>query len=223
MYDKVLDTLKFKNEKIFLKEFHVQRSFEACQLVNARILLSEVLAIYDQLEKQFYKEAEGAKMLRLVFNPQDLLNFEVSVVAKSILPDVVTLELMKKHTQPTGLGSQNFKWSHRDAWDQILKNKNPKADDVLCVNIKNEVTETARCNLFFYDLSRDLVLTPPLQAGCINGVYRRYVIHNGSIMLPDLGLKTIRVENIFSSEVEKYQIFAANSVREVLKASLLKD
>ena len=140
MYDKVLDTLKFKNEKIFLKEFHVQRSFEACQLVNSKTLLSEVSDIYDQLEKQFHKEAEGAKMLRLVFNPQDLLNFEVAVIAKSVLSEIITLELMSKALQPHGLGTQNYKWTHRNLWDQILKEKNPKADDVICINSKNEVT-----------------------------------------------------------------------------------
>lgn len=223
MLDKVLDTLKFKDSKIFLKEFHVQRSFEACALVDPQTHLVEIKQIYDQLESQYATELKQTHILRLEFNPLDLLNFEVSVIEKSRLPEVLTLELMRTPIQIPGLGSQNYKWSQRQQWDHILKAKNPKADDVICVNLKNEVTETTRCNLFFYDSSRDLVLTPPLHAGCINGVYRRYVIESGSIMLPELGTKKIRVENILSYEIIKYQIFAANSVREVLKAHLLRD
>ena len=66
-------------------------------------------------------------------------------------------------------------------------------------------------------------IEPYFQAGCINGVYRRYVIEDGSIMLPELGSKKIRVENILSYEIGKYQIFAANSVREIMKCRLLRD
>lgn len=223
MSDKVLDTLKFKDSKIFLKKFHVQRSYEACALVDPQTQLVEIKQIYDQLESQYSAELTQTNILRIEFNPLDLLNFEVSVIEKSKLPEILTLELMRTALQTPGLGSQNYKWSQREQWDHILKSKNPKADDVICVNLKNEVTETVRCNLFFYDTNRDLVLTPPLHAGCINGVYRRYVIESGSIMLPELGSKKIRVENILSYEIIKYQIFAANSVREVMKANLLHD
>ena len=144
MSNKVLDTLKFKDSKIYLKDFHIQRSFEACAMIYPQTHLIEFKQIYDQLESQFGTELKQTNILRLEFDPFDLINFKVSVVEKSELPEILTLELIRTPIQTPGLGSQNYKWTERKAWDELLNSKNPKADDIICVNLKSEVTETAR-------------------------------------------------------------------------------
>ena len=122
--------------------------------------------------------------------------------------------------QPSGIGSKNFKWLERDFWDQINSLKAITADDVLTINEKMQVVETSRFNLFFYDPAEKVVMTPTLSSGCIHGVYRRWALGNKFITLPNLGAVSIFAKDILFSEIHRYQIFVANSVREVLSAEL---
>lgn len=52
-------------------------------------------------------------------------------------------------------------------------------DDVMLYNIHNAVTETSICNIAFYRRSK--WITPPLAAGCISGVLRRWLLENHRI------------------------------------------
>ena len=63
--------------------------------------------------------------------------------------------------------------------------------------------------------------TPPLASGCINGVYRRFVMNEGFINLPHWGRTEIKEYSILANDLSKYQLFVANSVRGVLPAELL--
>ncbi len=217
----VLDTFKFKEGKIFLKKYHFERSLEACQMINPQVSQNELEKIYEEIEERYSKVIRKNQILRLLLTTDVDPVPKTEIILKSEFPSIPTLQLITEIKQTEGIGKQNYKWTDREFWTNAMRLRSKEADDVICENANEELTETSRFNLFFYDKKSDQVFTPRLDSGCINGVYRRYVMYTGSIMLPDIGLKQISEKLILSSELNDYTIYIANSVREVLKARLL--
>jgi 4-amino-4-deoxychorismate lyase len=93
-------------------------------------------------------------------------------------------------TQPTS-DTISLKTTDRRAYDdariraglQPLGSLDPPAsdapDDVILYNTRNVVTESSVCNVAFYRNGR--WVTPPLAAGCISGVLRRWLIEQRRI------------------------------------------
>ncbi len=219
--NQILDTLKFKESEIYLKNFHQARTFEACRYLSPKIQFSEIENIYSEIEKKYSGLVSDDQILRLTFEFKEKFDCFVEVAEKVKLPIIVNLQINNEDFQSQGLGPQNYKWARREFWDYVLQKKNPIADDVICINQNFQLTETSRCNLFLLDQKKDLVLTPLLSSGCINGVYRRYVMSQGFIELPDIGKKKVQEADLAVQKISQYEIYVANSVREVLKAKLL--
>ena len=213
----VLDTFKINSSGIFLKDFHILRTQEAFLSVGVKAPIDKIKASYDLVEKE--NLTETCKMGRLIFQiPTAESSFKILEIAP--MKSVLKLQPILKVKQPSGTGSKNFKWLERDFWDQINSLKAITADDVLTINEKMQVVETSRFNLFFYDPAEKVVMTPTLSSGCIHGVYRRWALGNKFITLPNNGPVSIFEKDILFSEIHRYQIFVANSVREVLSVEL---
>ena len=215
----ILDTFKINSSGIFLKYFHIQRTQEALLCAGANIPSGKIETIYNLIEKQ--NNFEASKIGRLTFQISTA-EFNLQILEMNTLKPILKLDPILNLKQKSGTGPQNYKWADRDFWNKINLLRSPAADDVLTINKKMHVVETSRFNLFFFDPARQRVLTPTLSSGCIHGVYRRWALANNFITLPNLGPITIFEEDILFSEIDRYQIFVANSVREVLSAELLK-
>lgn len=93
-------------------------------------------------------------------------------------------------TQPTS-DTTSLKTTNRRAYDdariraglQPVGSHDPPAsdapDDVILYNTRNAVTESSICNVAFYRNAR--WITPPLAAGCISGVMRRWLLEHHRI------------------------------------------
>lgn len=235
----VLDTLKFKEGKIFLKKFHVQRTFEAMAFKKINVSLENVIRFYDLIEEETALRIEPQQILRISipvvsttgqsfeysFDPvRDLARgSQVEIVDTPYFSAAPKLALHFKDRQSSGIGEQNFKWTNREFWQKLLAQKKTGADDVLAINDKDQITETSRCNILFFDPQADLVFTPSLDSGCLNGVYRRFIMSQGTVQLPALGHKKIIEENLTAIDLNKknYSVYLINSIREVLPASIL--
>lgn len=213
----VLDTLKIKNNEIFLKKFHCLRTYEAFQSRQKPIEWQQAVKTYEEIQKKIIPSVKENEMVTVVFKTIENYQYEVKPISPLATP--VQLEISPSR-RISGSGPQNFKWSDRSVWEELQKNKRKDIDDVIVCNLNNYVTETTRFNLFFYDKLSDCVYTPDIESGCINGVYRRFVLDQGFIELPELNKKNIVQKNILIDDIEKYSIFVANSVRGVLKACL---
>lgn len=80
------------------------------------------------------------------------------------------------------------KTTRREVYEERLR-RHPKADDVLLVNERGELTESAIANVAVKLAGR--WCTPPVDAGCLPGVYRSVLIEQG-----DLVERTIRVDDL---------------------------
>ena len=79
-------------------------------------------------------------------------------------------------------------------------------DDLFIVNQKSEIIESSNSNVFF--LKEDVLLTPPLNSGCIEGVMRIEVIRAAK----DLGINVLE-SNVYEEDLEKSrEIFLTNVI-----------
>ena len=79
-------------------------------------------------------------------------------------------------------------------------------DDLFIVNQKSEIIESSNSNVFFF--KEDVLLTPPLNSGCIEGVMRIEVIRAAK----DLGINILE-SNVYEEDLEKSrEIFLTNVI-----------
>lgn len=89
-------------------------------------------------------------------------------------------------------------------------------DDALMLNEKNQVAEVTSANVFWAKKGR--LFTPPLTAGCLEGITRKYVIREAS----KLGLE-ITEENCNLGElVRADEVFISSSLKLVIGVSHIK-
>jgi branched-subunit amino acid aminotransferase/4-amino-4-deoxychorismate lyase len=220
MQKKILDSFKIENGKISYKLQHCQRTQEALAFLNKNISLDKILEIYEKLERSCASEnAKHEKVFRLTIDPDNIETPLLETRNLDPLPEVVRLHT-KKITENLSKERQ-FKWSDRSYWDELLKNLPSGCQDVLLYDSEDQAIETARCNLYLYDSGLDMVLTPKLDVGCLNGVLRRALLAEGAVDLPQLGYKKIVEQNIVLSDLKHApNLYIGNAVRGLLKASL---
>jgi branched-subunit amino acid aminotransferase/4-amino-4-deoxychorismate lyase len=216
----VLDSLRFDHGRIFLKRFHVERTSEALALLG-ETAGEKVTKLYDQIETQYASVIHENQVMRLLFKFENGLQHIIELTEKSFYPTVPKVQLLSTNLQKSGRGSQNYKWQDRSFWNEVLKQKHSEADDVILTNKAGQITETSRCNLFLLDKKNQVVLTPTLDSGCINGVYRRFVMSTGTVLLPGLGSMKVIERDTDVNEIMNFSIYVANSVRDIRAAELL--
>jgi para-aminobenzoate synthetase/4-amino-4-deoxychorismate lyase len=84
--------------------------------------------------------------------------------------------------------------------------------DALFLNERNELTEGARTNLFVQ--KGGILLTPPQEAGLLNGVLRRRLLREGRAQEAPLSLDDLR---------EAEAVFAGNGLRGLVRVRLVAD
>lgn len=212
---KIIDTLKISSTGIYLKKYHIQRTLEAFQELGTPVNEFSVHAMYQQIEDKNMSLKKEMKA-QLVFDSNELKNSTCVISDIENLPNPITLEISKNLFQISGRGLQNFKISKRDYWNQVLKNAH--CFDVIGVNQNDDITETSRFNLFF--LKDQIFYTPTLDSGCINGVYRRFLLSTGYYESA-LGRFEVIEKDIPVANIHNYEIFVANSLRGMNKAILI--
>jgi branched-subunit amino acid aminotransferase/4-amino-4-deoxychorismate lyase len=220
MYNsRILDTLIFKDSKIFLKESHIYRTFEAYGFLKIALPIAEVEKVYLDIENKYRDQLTPEQSLRVMFSSSLPLNYEVEI--RDLQPLQSTLKLQLHYLPEPQADFFKFKWENRQYWQDLIKKKTHRlVDDLILINPSNEVVETTSFNVFCYDERSLQVYTPSLSSGCLNGAFRRHVINSKLIELPEIGIRPVSEKKILSSELINYKIFAANSVRGVIAAEL---
>lgn len=225
----ILDTLKFENEKILYKKQHAERVFETYSFLNREFSEMLVFDIYDEIEKIYASQTTENDCLRITFLEDNVYEYAAEVRQIEKLDSPIKLFAVKEEYNFTGRDSH--KWADRSRWQNLSVRLRPGADDLLVINKKNEMVETSRCNLFLYDKVNDEVYTPPLRSGCLNGVFRRFVLSEKQIEIPGQGFKKIVKQDMPSSLVDlireksnqRYFLFTGNSIRGLMPAMILND
>lgn len=215
----ILDTFIFSDSEIKYKKFHCARTLEAFRFLDIN-LDEEIIACYDTIEKQFAGKVASDECVRVVFSVSQPTKYTVTVRKLEALSSEIKLNVVSLQSQPPP--DRAFKWENREAWELLAKNRPSGAFDTLVLN-SGLLVETSRFNIFCYDAAADLILTPELGTGCLNGVLRRFAMAAGFLSLPGAEKIKLIEKNIRYQEITKYKIYVGNSVRGVLSATLMDE
>lgn len=210
----ILDTFRISQNENPLIQFHIQRTLEAIQIYHSTTTYEDVAKIYKPFQ---LATSNPDQKCRLVIDPHTMTVIKSEITAIDLLSDEIKLELAHNQNQKTGLGIQNYKTTDRIYWDDNLKFKLPGTDDVIGVNSLKQITETSRFNLFIK--MHDLVFTPTLQSGCVNGCLRRSALKSGFIEINQKKY-SLKEKDFTISDLKLAEIFVGNSLRGITKASL---
>jgi len=227
-FNKILDTFLFENGEIHLKEFHIDRVFETYSFLKTKVTRADIAIIYDVITKQLQSE-NGSQSLQNPSRPQSEL---IRVMFDPVRPHKHTVEvkeldslhvpvrLVISETATAASETSQFKFADRKDWDLLLKSKPFDSDDVLLAR-DGHLIETSRFNLFLHVERENLVMTPTLNSGCLNGVLRRSLLQKGRVALP--GHNEVKIiERDFTIETAATNIlYVGNSVRGLLPSEIL--
>lgn len=211
-YTPIVDTLAFSDGISYLPE-HIERTFLAFRDQMVQIDMYQVQNLYQKIEQELSEKIKTADThkVRVIFNKDLTYRLEITPLEKK--SDAVVLQLMAFDKF-----LPQFKTIERSTWDNILKNKSAEADDVLVVNTQGHVVEASIYSVFYK--KGDEFFTPPISDGGIHSVYRAHHVKKSSITLDDRTFK-LSERSLPTSELESVELYVANSVRGLKKASLL--
>ncbi len=215
----ILDTFIFSNSEIKYKKYHCARTHEAFRFLNIN-LDEKITACYDEIEKQYSESVSSGECLRVVFSVTQPPEYSVTVRKLEALNREIILNVVSLQSQPGP--DRAFKWENREAWELLAKNRPAGTDDTLVLN-SGLLVETSRFNIFCHDATSNLILTPELNTGCLNGVLRRFTIDSGFLTLPGSEKIEVIEKNISFKDIHNYKIFVGNSVRGIRPASLMHE
>lgn len=197
----VIDTFKVTPEGIHLHKFHLNRTLDCLTFLKSSIPKNSIMELYEKYSHSDYEEK-----VRFEINPNDLTDIRIEKSSIDSIPTVINLEIARFHDQASGYGLHNYKTNQRDYWNKNLALKSSNSFDIIGINSAGHITETSRFNLFFK--RGNLLYTPPLDSGCLNGCLRQSLISE------------IIEANIQLSDIGKYEVFAGNSLRGLLPARI---
>jgi len=210
----IIDTFRIAQRENPLLPFHIQRTFEALQLIHATVTFEQIKKLYLPFE---IATSNPDQKCRLVIDPQTVTVIKSEITPIDLLDHEIKLELATHRHQTPGLGLQNYKTTDRKYWDDNLSLKWPGIDDIIGINSLSQITETSRFNLFIK--MQDLVFTPTLNSGCVNGCLRRSVLKNGFIEINHKSYALIE-KDFYVDDLKNCEIYVGNSLRGITKARL---
>lgn len=90
-------------------------------------------------------------------------------------------------------------------------------DDALLLNTNGDVAEVTTANIFW--VKRSKVYTPPLTAGCLDGVTRKVILANRK----ELGINLVEKSERLNDMLEADEIFISSSLKLVVGVSEIAD
>jgi branched-subunit amino acid aminotransferase/4-amino-4-deoxychorismate lyase len=212
----VLDTLLVSDSEITLKRFHIERTSETFKFLKYSFS-SEIEDVYSAVGARFQDNTDR-KIVRLLFSPKNPNDYDVEVsdFKDLAVPVKLRIENSVELIEPI----HKYKFSDRSRWQNLMKAT--EDTDVLLVKTGLAV-ETSRFNLFLHKKTENILLTPTLHSGCLNGVLRRSGIHYGKLQLPGGDAIPIMEKDFSLEEIlrPENKLFVGNSVRGLLPAEIV--
>lgn len=230
--DGLFETIKVLNGKILLADYHFERLFSGLSLLKYEIpgfftkekLGQEIrhLCSKNGCEKlarvrlSVFRGNGGLydedKMLQYVIECWPL-NESVNKLNENGLVINVYPDVQKSSDKFSNLKSANFLPYLMAA----LYAKENKLNDCLVLNIAGSIADTTIANVFI--IKNDIVITPGLEAGCVNGVMRRHLLAR----MQDAGYK-VQETTILIADIEAAdEVFLTNAIKGICWVKQFRD
>ena len=202
----LIETLRFEPANGFLRlDLHLQRLQSSAKELG---FLFDEAAIRAQL--QSHATGDQALRVRLCLMPDGKADIITAPFQPLSINAHWTLAIAE-----TRLSSTDTLLRHKTTRRQIYEAARAEftaaqADEVLLLNEKGELCEGTITSLFI-DTGNDMLLTPPLECGLLNGVLRQELLQQGKAKTAHLTLPDLQ---------NAHRIFAGNSLRGLIPAQI---
>lgn len=195
----LLETMRYQPEKgIELLQGHLQRLSRSASYWDIPLDLEAVGEALSGVE------GSKPKKVRLLVAPGGAVEVEVHDLEDVVEP--VELRLSGEKVDPS-----NPLWFHKTADRSRYPVSPEEGVEVLMMNLDRELTETNISNLLLR--FGDTWVTPPVESGCLPGVYRQSLLDAGAVAERRVTLDDLR---------EADEIAVTNAVRGYRKAVLIE-
>ncbi len=210
----ILDTFKVSSVVNPYLKYHINRTFQACLILNPFINKKNLTDIYLNLMNQNVEN----KKCRLRFNPQDLTETAIEFSDIDPLPELYTLSFARTFNSNIDHVLSSYKTSLRQYWTENLKNISTV--DVIGFNQNQFITDTSRFNIFILDQNQ--FYTPSLKSGCLNGCFRQYCLDQKLIALKGVNYPLYE-KDYTKDQITNKKIYLGNSLRGIISSELKID
>ena len=206
------ESIKVSDNKMFLTDYHYDRMMEGARYWNVSLPSKAVL--FNNLQELIDTVPYHSGKLRLQFCVD---------VQHDTLDHIAYLEegnkgftwqdqgwitaVFKDHFKPL-IPKANLKSNSRDVFllaHQWMRHN--ELDEAIILNEQGKIVESTICNIWWVE--DDVIYTPPLDAGCVQGVMRRFLLER----LADWNFQ-VGEENAYPSRLEQAsEIFLTNAIR----------
>jgi para-aminobenzoate synthetase/4-amino-4-deoxychorismate lyase len=195
---KIIETMKIEDGKIFLLDEHLVRMK---QTADYFLFSFDKKKIKSYLNKIINKTDTESYRLKLSMDKYGRLCHVISKLIR--IPQEIKV-IISKNTIHSKDRFQYFKTTNRRLYDREYKSfKAKEYFDAIYFNERGELAEGAISNIFIY--KNDVISTPPINAGILPGVYRKYLLKN------DSGIRERRL--YLADLLEADKMILTNSVR----------
>jgi branched-chain amino acid aminotransferase len=220
----LFETLLAIDERIVFMKEHLQRLYRGAKVIGLDIPVSRE-RLFQWMIKTVRAHPNRITKLRLTVTSGEAARFVGRQGKPQIILSASPHQLPDK---PFKLHVSEFRVDQDSIFRRIktlanaihataLKQAKLKGcDDALMLNEKKQVAEVTSANVFW--VKKGQVFTPPLTAGCLEGITRKYVFREAS----KLGLKITEKNCSLEELVRADEVFISSSLKLVIGVSHIK-
>ncbi len=220
----LFETLLAVGETIIFEKEHLQRLRRGARVIGLEIPVSfDILSKW--MKKTIRRHPDYIKKLRLTVTSGESARW----VGKQGKPQVIlSASPHQLPEEPYRLWVSDFRVDQRSVFRRIktlsyaihaaaLKQARKKGcDDALLLNQRSQVAEVTSANVYWVKGGR--IYTPPLTAGCLEGVTRRVVLKEAT----KLGMKISEKNTTLSGLLEADEVFISSSLKLVVGVGFIR-
>ena len=201
----IFETILVKDTPIFLSE-HIERLNKSIKLLNINQTIDKLDVLNFILENNIKN-----CVLKIVVSEKNI----IATTRKIIYNDKdyntgFKLKLSSVIRNSTSLLTYIKSTSYSENIIERSKAKELGYDEVLFLNEAGFISECSMSNIFW--VKKDIIYTPDIKSGLLNGIIRQWVIDNY-----DITQEKFKLENILNAD----EIFITNSVMGIMKVSMI--
>ncbi|KAA3634104.1 MAG: hypothetical protein DWP97_07775 [Calditrichaeota bacterium] len=212
--------LAVENEIVFLKE-HLNRLYKGAKVMGLKIPVDKS-TLQEWMLKTVDKHPDRIKKLRLTLTSGEAARW-VGVQGQQQV--ILSASPHTMPTKPFRLHVSEFRVDQNSVFRRIKtlsyaihavalsQAKKMKCDDALLLNEKNHVAEVTSANIFW--LSQGKIYTPPIDAGCLEGITRSLVFKISKKLKLPIIEKNCTLKTLLKAD----EIFISSSLKLVIPVS----
>ncbi|WP_300350424.1 aminotransferase class IV [Clostridium sp.] len=203
----VFETILLKRKCVFLEE-HLERLREGCKILDLECNISK-----EEVESFVERENIKNKALKITVTEKNIIiSLREIPYNKKNYDEGFALKISKVLRNSTS----NLTYIKSTCYVENLiekeKGRKEGFSEVIFLNERGEITEGATSNLFF--LKENNIYTPKVRSGLLNGIIRKWIIKNYSVIEGSYTLEDLKNSD---------GIFLTNSLMGIMKVNRLEN